>query len=132
MPKEITLIKQPNNTYYLVQKLDTTDLYQKSKEIANFMERETKQLEFIANSVIKGILRKKGINILENTESAYKSALDTLKHEFHKVIDIEDIYKTGNWENCEFVGVSKNSMTVMLEDNTYLQVGIQIKEIDIV
>ena len=132
MPKEIAIFKEPNHTYYLVQKLETKDLYQKSKWITEFLEKETKKLELFANNEIKALLREKGIRILENTENAYKSALDTLKHRYNKVLDIEDIYRYGNWENCEFIGVSNNGMTVMLEDKIYLQAGIMIKEIDII
>ena len=132
MPKEIAIFKEPNRTYYLVQKLDTKDLYQKSKWITEFLEKETKKLELFANNEIKALLREKGIRILENTENAYKSALDTLKSKYNKVIDIEDVYKHGNWENCEYIGVSNNGMTVMLEDSIYLQAGVSIKEIDII
>ena len=132
MPKTIFIIAQPEHTFYLVQKVETTDLYTKSKMITEFLEKETKKLEFVINNEIKSILREKGINILSNKESAYKTALDTLKHEFNKVIDIEDLYKDKILENCEYIGVSNNGMTVVLEDNKYLQTGIQVKEIDII
>ena len=132
MPKEIAIFLEPENTFYLVQKITTNDIYLRSKLITEFMEKETRKLEFVVNNEIKAILREKGIRILENTESAYKSALDTLKSKYNKVIDIEDIYRHGNWENCEFIGVSNNGMTVMLEDNDYLQCGVQIVELEII
>lgn len=130
--KEIEIIKQPNHCFYLVQKIENSDLYKRSKDIQEFVDKETKKLEYVANAEIKTILRQKGINIPSNTENAYKSALDTLKTEFHKVIDIEDLYKDKNFENCEFIGVSNNGMTIVLENDKYLQAGIQIKEVDIV
>ena len=132
MPKDIFIIAQPEHTFYLVQNLETTDLYTKSKMITEFLEKETRKLEFVVNNEIKAILRKKGINILSNDKSAYKTALDTLKDKFNKVIDIEDLYKDKILENCEYIGVSNNGMTVVLEDSKYLQTGIQVKEIDII
>ena len=132
MPKEIAIFLEPENTFYLVQKITTNDIYLRSKLITEFMEKETRKLEFVVSNVIKGILQEYGINIYSNRKVDYKWALDTLKTRFNKVIDIEDVYKDKKLENCEIIGVSKNDMTVVLEDNTYLQVGLSIKEVDVV
>lgn len=126
------IIVEPDHTYYMIQKIKTKDIYLRAKLITEFLERETKKFEFVINNEIKAILREKGINILSNKESEYKKALNTLKTRYNKVIDIEDIYKDKNLENCEIIGLSNNGMSVVIEDNKYLQVGVQIKEIDIV
>lgn len=128
----IRIVKQPNHTFYLIQQITTNDIYQRSKLITDFLEKETRKLEFVVNNEIKAILRQKGIKIPNNKESDYKKALDTLKCDFNKVIDIEDVYKGGNYENCEIIGVSENDITVVLEDNEFIQCGLQVKEIDII
>ena len=133
--KQIRIVLQPNNVYYLVQKIDTEDIYERAKWITEFLEKETIKLEFVINSEIKTLLRQKGIKLLSNTESAYKSALDTLKTDFNKVIDIEDMFIDRDYENCEFIGVSNNGMTVILEHDkncSYLECGMKIVEREIV
>ena len=132
MSKEIYIVKETGNTFYLVQKINALNIYDRAKMITEFLEKETKKLEYVLNSEIKAILRKKGISILSCKENDYKHALDTLKTEFHETIDIIDVYKGQILEKCEQLGVSPNGMTVVMEDNAYLQCGCEIKVVEIV
>lgn len=115
-----------------MQRIKELDPYKRAKIIDNFVNNETRKLEIVVDNEIKALLRQKGINIPYGDKNGYIKALDTLKRDFHKNIDIVDVYNGKNYDNAYCVGVSKNGMTCICEDNNVLSCGIQILEIDII
>lgn len=116
-----------DNCIYLTQNLKDLNLYQRTKAIKNFIRNETKILEDLADTEIRTIFAKNGINIYSTDKSALNLAFDTLKT-LGKAIDIVDIYENKDNFNCVLLGTSDNQISVWLEDDEILQCGIMIEE----
>lgn len=116
-----------DNCIYLTQNLKDLNLYQRTKAIKNFIRNETKILEDLADTEIRTIFAKNGINIYSTEESVLNQAFDTLKT-LGKAIDIVDIYENKDNFNCVLLGTSDNQISVWLEDDEILQCGIMIEE----
>lgn len=127
--KSISIVRD-NDCIYLIQDLAGLNTYEKVRAIDRFVRLETLTLERQANRVIKALFRKNGINIAEESESVLKSQLDALNGKGKDIV-ITDLYSNGEYYRCEHVGTSKNHMNVYLEDDRYLQCGIEIKEVEI-
>lgn len=124
------VFKKDGNCLYLVEDLVNMDLYQKTKAIENFKNKETKLFErMIDNEIIK-IFRANGVNIYSTEESALNRAFATLKAK-GKGIMINDIYDKDRIFRCIKVAESdrQGSFNIWLEDDRYLQCGIEIQEI---
>ena len=126
MSKQI-MIHEDCNCVYLVQDIYGLSKYQKYKAIETFITTETKTLERFVNRLLKAIFKKHGIIVVDNNKSVLKSQLDTLKA---KGIDIDlyDLYQKDTYYRCEYLGTSNNYFRVFIEDDRYLQCGIEIIE----
>lgn len=129
MAHNVILVKD-DNCYYLTQDLTGMSLYQRTKTIKKFINQETKVLEDCIENEIRAIFQRNGINVYETTESVLNALFGAL-NEKGKDIAIVDLYKDKNIDKCIMVGTSPNKMTVWLEDDTTLECGISVKEIDL-
>ena len=119
---EVKLIRE-NNSFYLTQSLVGMSLYQRTKAIEKFIRHETKILENCIETEIKAIFQRNGINVYDTSESALNSK--------GKRIEITDLFECKVDDNCVLLGKSPNRMTVWLEDETLLECGIRIREIEV-
>ena len=115
---------------YLVQDLEGLDLYQRVIAIDNFKNKETKLFERLIDNEIIKIFRANGINVYSTDKSALNRAFDTLKQK-GKGIATTDLYDTDKLYRCVKVAESDrvNLFNIWLEDDRYLQVGVEILEI---
>ena len=120
-----------DNTIFLTMDLKGLDLYQRGKVIRRFVNSDTRIVEDYADRLCKAILSKYGINVKDTSESAYKEALDRFKA-LGKEIKVVDFYEDTKLDNCEIVQRSKNKITVLIEDNRFLQCAVEIREINYV
>lgn len=125
-----TNLTKIDNCLYLTLNIEGYSLYQRTKLIKNFIVNETKVLEDLADTEIRAIFAKNGINIYSTEENALKQAFDTLKGKGKEIV-ITDLYKDKENFGCVLVGMSANDMSVWLEDNKILQCGIMVEEREI-
>lgn len=119
-----------NSTIFLTLDLKGLGLYERGKAIRRFINSDTKIVEDYADTMIRSILRKNGICINSTDKQVLQEAFDTLKAK-GKTIEVIDFYKDKSFYHCEYVSMSSGSITVILEDNRYLECAIEIKEIDL-
>lgn len=130
----IAKIYKDQDCLYLIQDISGLDTYEKSKAIVSFCDKETKRFEKDIDSAILDIFEKNKINVPSTDKSVLKLAFDVLKSK-GKSIEITDLYKDMPSMGCEFVKLTKNHFTVMLE-TTYisgckveiLQCGVRVGE----
>lgn len=129
-------ILKDENAYYLIQDISGMPLYDKSKAIVNFCDKETKIFENEIDKAIIDIFTQNGINIPNTSKSALKVAFDILKGK-GITIEINDLFKYNgeyiNEEDYQFIKYTKNHFTVMLEKSRVcgtridtLQCGVEI------
>lgn len=126
---EVKLIRE-NNSFYLTQSLVGMSLYQRTKAIEKFIRHETKILENCIETEIKAIFQRNGINVYDTSESALNELFSALNSK-GKRIEITDLFECKVDDNCVLLGKSPNRMTVWLEDETLLECGIRIREIEV-
>ena len=116
-----------DNTIFLTLDLKGLDLYQRGKAIRKFVNSDTKIVEDYADRLCKAILSKYGIKVKDTTELAYKEALDRFNAMGKRLIVI-DFYRDTNFDNCEIVQRSKNKITVLIEDDRFIECGVEVVE----
>ncbi len=121
-------ISKDADCIYLTQDLQGMGTYDKSKAIVNFCDKETKSFEKEIDKVILSIFERNGINIPNTDKSVLKKAFATLNKN-GKNIEIKDLYKNRQLYNTVVIKETKNHFVVVLEEDRYLQCGIQVKEI---
>lgn len=126
MKREPKILIQ-DNTIFLTMDLKGLDLYQRGKVIRRFVNSDTRIVEDYADRLCKIILSKYGINVKDTSESAYKEALDRFKA-LGKELKVVDFYEDTKLDNCEIVQRSKNKITVLIEEERYLQCAVEIRE----
>lgn len=126
---EVKLIRE-DNSFYLTQSLVGMSLYQRTKAIEKFIRHETKILENCIETEIKAIFQRNGINVYDTSESALNELFSALNSK-GKRIEITDLFECKVDDNCVLLGKSPNKMTVWLEDETLLECGIRIREIEV-
>lgn len=129
MGNEVRL-QQDGNCFYLLQSLVGMSLYQRTKAIEKFIKHETKILENCIETEIKSIFTNNGINVYDTNESALNELFSALNSK-GKRIEITDLFECKVDDNCVLLGKSPNKMTVWLEDETLLECGIRIREIEV-
>lgn len=120
-----------DDTIFLTLDLKGLDLYEKGKAIRTFINSDSKIVEDYADTMIRAIMKRNGINIYGNDKSVLKGAFDSLNAK-GKDIEITDYYKDLDIERCEVIATTKTKMTILLEDNRYLNLGVVVKEINYV
>lgn len=127
-------ICKDHDCLYLIQDISGLDTYEKSKAIVSFCDKETKRFEKEIDSVILDIFERNGINIPNTDKSVLKLAFDLLKSK-GKSIEIVDLFKNSQNDNCEFIKETKNHFVVMLETEyicgckkEILQCGVRVGE----
>lgn len=118
-----------DNCLYLTQDISNMNLYDKSKAIINFCDKETKIFEKQIDSAILEIFDKYKINVPNTDKKVLKLAFALLKAKGIE-IEIKDLYEKNivDTENYYLVNKTKNGFTIMLEDNNLLQCGVKIIE----
>jgi hypothetical protein len=123
-------ITKDNECLYLTQDISGMGLYEQSKAIVNFCDKETKLFEKEIDRAILDIFEKNGINIPNTQKSVLKLAFDLLKAK-GKDIEVKDSYREQvDLYNSKLIRETK-LFTIWLEDDTYLQCGIRIREISV-
>ena len=121
-------ITKDNNCIYLIQDLWGMDLYERSKAIVDFCNKETKLFEKEIDRLLLSVFERNGVNIYSTDKSVLKQAFDTLKAN-GKTIRISDLFKDIPLYDTEIVKETKNHFMVVLESKRYLQCGVHIQEI---
>lgn len=116
-----------DNTIFLTMDLKGLNLYERGKVIRRFINSDTKIVEDYADRLCKEILSKYGIKVKDTTASAYNEAISELNAK-GKCIVITDFYQHIDLDYCEVVQRSKNKITVLIEDNRFLQCGVEVRE----
>lgn len=116
-----------DDTIFLTLDLKGLDLYQRGKAIRKFINSDTKIVEDYADTLIRAIFKRNGINVYGDDKSVLNRAFDTLKQK-GKQIEIIDFYQNVDLERCEIITTTKTKMTILIEDNRFLQCGIIVKE----
>ena len=116
------------NCIYLTQDLWGMDLYDRSKAIVNFCDKETKLFEKEIDKLLLDIFERNGINVCSTDKSVLKQAFDTLKAN-GKTIRISDLFKNVPLYDTELIKETKNHFVVVLESKRFLQCGVHIQEI---
>ena len=131
MIMKLPKIERENDTLWLIQDLGGMGIYDKSKAIVNFCDKETKLFEKEIDRVVLEIFDENGINIPSTDKSVLKLAFDLLNAK-GKDIEIVDNFKDRNVDECELIKMTKNHFSVVLEENRYIQCSVQVKEVDYV
>ena len=121
-------ITKDNNCISLTQDLWGMDLYERSKAIVDFCNKETKLFEKEIDRLLLSVFERNGVNIYSTDKSVLKQAFDTLKAN-GKTIRISDLFKDIPLYDTEIVKETKNHFMVVLESKRYLQCGVHIQEI---
>ena len=125
----MTKITREENCLYLTELIRDYGIYDKAKAIVNFCDKETKQFEKEIDRAILEIFERNGINVPSTDKSVLKLAFDLLKSK-GKDIEIKDNFSSNvDLYNSELIKSTKY-FTIWLEDGTYLQCGISVKEIE--
>lgn len=128
----LSKIYRENGCLYLIQDISDTDIYERSKALVQFCDKETKLFEKEIDRAILEIFERNGINIPNTSKSVLKWAFDLLNRK-NKDIVITDLYeksvRSGD-DRYYLVKKTKNGLTVMLEDNKLLQCGVEIREVE--
>lgn len=129
--KELVEIKihqgeTPNSKIYVIsQSIKGLSIYEKSKAINHFIEKETKVLETCIENDLRAILISYGIIASDGSESALNEAFYKLRA-LGKDIAIYDRYNELN--NERIIG-EKNNMTVINEDDI-LSAAMEVEVVD--
>ena len=124
-------ITREDNCIYLTQDIGGMNIYDRAKAIVNFVERETKELEKEIDNAILDIFEDNHIFIQSKRKSVLKKAFDTLNQIYHKDIKVRDLYKDKKDIYKTELIKTTDLFTIWLEDDTTLQVGIEIYVVEI-
>ena len=123
-------ITRHENCLYLTQDIVGMSTYERAKAIVSFCDKETKNFEKEIDKVILDIFEKNGVNIPNTDKSVLKKAFAYLKAN-NKDIKVNDIYESiTDLYNAELIKQTK-LFTIWLEDDRYLQCGVEVEEKDI-
>ena len=112
-----------HRTYVMTQELDDLSLYDRTKGIERFINKETKVLEMLLESDLRRILKEFGVIPYDGSESALNEAFDTLKRKGVFVRIVDRYYEI---ENENIIGESPNKMTIILENDNFISCAMEI------
>ena len=135
---KLATIYKDDDCLYLTQDLSGMELYDFSKALVDFCDKETKSFEKEIDRAIIDIFERNGINIPSTDKSVLKLAFDLLKSKGVEIV-IKDLYKHSgeiiDLDTYHIVKKTKNGFTVMLETNRVcgittktIQCGVEIKD----
>ena len=113
---------------YMLQDISGVNEYERAKAIVNFCDKESKLFEKAIDREIIEVFQRNGIEIPSTDKKVLKLAFDLLNS---KGLDIEVEDMLENYEQVqglEFVKRTKGKFIVALEDKTYLQCCVRVKE----
>lgn len=114
-----------NNGYIVIMEKDMNDLkydmYAQQKEIKKFRTTERKVFIDTIDMAIRKILDQFGIIPFDTSESALKSAFDTLKRHYGKTIEIIDRY-----DGIKGLVVDKENYITVIVENGILSCANEI------
>lgn len=115
---------ETHNSQIFVMSMDTKgmSLYEKAKATERFINKETKVLEQVLETILRNYLREKGIIPYDGSNQALERAINELEFKGGS-IQINDRYY--DLKNETIIGESPNGMTVIEEDDT-LSVAMEI------
>lgn len=120
-------IYQDNGSFYLVQDLDGLDELNRAKAITNFVSKSTKLLELYLDSELEKIFVGNFILLKDKEKKTIVNAINQLK-ELGKQIEIKDLFSGKDFYKCRKIAKTKGNMTIVLEDDRFLQCGVKISE----
>lgn len=125
--KELVNIKSfegDDHSQIFVMSMDTNgmSLYEKAKATERFINKETKVLEQIIETIARNYLRENGVIVQDGSPKALERAFWELEMK-GKSFDVVDRYI--DLHNEKIIGESPNQMTVIEEDNV-LSVAMEI------
>lgn len=123
-------IYNDHNSYYLIQDIQGLDRYQRAKAISNFVTKGTKLLEMYLDSEIEKIFADNFILIRNNDKESIKRAFRELRQR-GKQIEILDLFSGKEFYKCEYITTTKGKMTVVIEEDKYLEAGIRVNESEV-
>lgn len=123
-------IYNDHNSFYLVQDLQGLDEYQKAKAIDKFVSKSTKLLEMYLDSELEKIFANNFILIKNNDKESIKKAFREL-YSMGKTIEILDLFSGKDFYKCKYIHKTKGQMTIVLEEDRYLQAGVKVCEKEI-
>ena len=126
MRMKLPRIVKDDNCLYLVQDISGMDLYDRSKAIVSFCDKETKLFEKEIDRTILEIFERNNIAIKDTKKATLKKAFERLSLLGKKIV-VEDIYKNVSLYECVKIKETK-LFVIWLEQKTYLQMGVFIKE----
>ena len=121
-------IYEDNDCFYLVQDLQGLDELSRAKAITNFASKGTKLLEMYLDSELEKILLDNFILMKDKEKATIKKALEKLETQ-GKRIEIEDLFAGKDFYKCKKITTTKNKMTIVLEEDRYLQCGVRVGEV---
>lgn len=127
----LPIIEKEDGVVWMLQDISGVNEYERAKAIVNFCDKESKLFEKVIDREIIAIFQQNGIEIPNTDKSVLKQAFDLLKTK-GKGIEVEDMLK--DYEKViglEFVKLTKGKFVVALEDRTYLQCCVKVKEVDL-
>ena len=123
-------IYNDHNSYYLIQDIQGLDRYQRAKAINNFVSKGTKLLEMYLDSEIEKIFADNFILIRNSDKESIKRAFRELRQR-GKQIEILDLFSGKEFYKCEYITTTKGKMTVVIEEDKYLEAGIRVNESEV-
>lgn len=124
----LPIIEKEDNCLWMIQDLTDSTIYEKSKAIVNFCDKEIKEFEKVIDREILRAFTKNGVNVPSTDKSVLKLAYGVLKAK-GKTIDIVDqLENYKDLDNCELVKTTKQGLSIILEDSTHLQCCVRIEE----
>lgn len=123
-------IYEDYGSFYLVQDLKGLNEYDKAKAITKFVNKGTKMLEMYLDSELEKIFIDNFILIKNTDKESIKKAFTELRS-LGKRIEILDLFSGKDFDRCKHITTTKGNMTIVLEDERYLQCGIKINEVAI-
>lgn len=124
----LPIIEQEDNCLWMIQDLTDSTIYEKSKAIVNFCDKEIKEFEKVIDREILRVFTKNGINVPSTDKSVLKLAYGVLKGKGKTIEIIDQLENYKDLDNCELVKTTKQGLSIILEDNTHLQCCVRIEE----
>ena len=116
-----------NGSFYLIQDISGLTEYEKAKAITKFVGSSTKILEYHLETEINTIFSNNNIKIPNNDKNSVRMALNELNSKY-KRIEITDLFGGKEFYRCKKITTTKSKMTVIVEEDNYIECGVRVSE----